>query len=121
MEWMSALVGAAAGAITGLGGATLNWRISSARWEAKVDEKLLGLANQLTTHAEVNERDRTELLSELHDAVRSFQTAAVNVAAMSAEQAVVNKLTAETLKGIVTRQESMVMQLAEHQARLLRG
>jgi hypothetical protein len=134
MDWLSAIVGTAAGAVAGFTGNALRfWRESSvteATLKAELDKqealmcaKLEALDEKFHSHVETNERDRRELLSELKDAARTIQAAALTLGALGSEQAVVNRVTTETLKGIAARQEAQAMEqvqqrekLAEHSA-----
>ena len=141
MDWFSAIVGTAAGAVAGLGANGFNFWKQTGVNEEKMSVLLSGqqretsmalaatktefvtriesVEERFRAHVETNERDRRELLNQLQDAAKSLHGAAVGIAAMASEQAVINKVVTQALEGITKRQEAHSQQLMENERRMV--
>ncbi len=107
------------GAALGVAGAALAWWRASGISEAKFQERLGQLKDEMAKGTAVNDRSDREFKEDLCSAINELRAVTLTIAKMSSGQDVINAVTAKTLESATRKIENLEKAVNEQGATVM--
>ena len=104
------------GTALGIAGAALAWWRSAGISEAKLEERLNQIKDDMAKGAIVHDRGDVQFHTDLTAAISELRAVTLTIAKLSAGQEIVNQMTAKTLDSIARKMEDHDKQASEFAA-----